>query len=326
MRNPTTAISIVAFSELDQLLAVQKQYDELGGGRTARYELSYGLSAAAMETLLDLIVGRVVSVHAACPKTRYFPNLASANARVVDQSMLDLMVSLDTAVRFGADIMVMHPGYATDNPVPSEMLPRAALLAGEEFHPHIWKKKGSISFPTYVHQQSYRGFAQRAMENLLVLIHESEGSGVRLAVENLNPRAGYLFQTPSEMVEIANVHPNMSLCLDIGHLWASSCVYAFDFLEGLQCIVATGNVITSHLHNNFSSPPLVLGDPDSGVFEDSHVSLDRGNLPYVAAVRILAEAGVNLVLEVKEEPLHNMMVLQDIVQSSVNGIKVGGCK
>ena len=310
-----TAISLVALKDSARLLAFQHDYDSSGPGRSACYELSYGMSPELLDEFAPLMVGRVLSVHASCPRRDSFPNLASADPQVVAQSREDLRLSLDTVRRVGAGVMVLHPGYATDRLVPSEALPRQQMLTDVEFQPYIWKTKGSICRPDYTQERRYRDFAGRALKNLRDVAQDCANVGVKLAIENLNPRVGYLFQTPEEMVSIAQAHPEVYLCVDIGHLWASSCVYRFDYLDALRSLLATGKVVTSHLHSNPSRRASDPTDPDTGIYEDSHSSLDRWQLPYEESVKLLAVAGVNLVLEVKEEPLRNMLLLQRLVDS-----------
>ena len=315
MSNCIAAISLVAFKDSARLLAFQQEYEASITGRYARYELSYSMSLEVLDELAPLVEGKVLSVHASCPLRESFPNLASADPRVIAQSRDDLSSTLDTVFRVGAGIMVLHPGYVTDRLVPSQAGPRQQMLTDEEFQPYIWKTKGSICRPDYVMEPHYADFSNRALENLIDVAEDCTDRGVRLAIENLNPRVGYLFQTPEEMVAIAQAHPELYLCVDIGHLWASSCVYRFDYLDALRAIIATGKVVTSHLHSNPSRRASNPADPETGVYEDSHSSLDRWQLPYEESVKLLASAGVNLVLEVKEEPLRNMLLLQGIVDS-----------
>jgi sugar phosphate isomerase/epimerase len=139
------------------------------------------------------------------------------------------------------------------------------------------------------------------MKRLTDLAERFAAHGVRVAAENLNPRVGYLFQTPDEMVEIGSLHPNLGLCLDIGHLYISSFAYDFDFLEAVKTIAATGKVLTCHLHSNSSNP---------GRFRDDHQSLDKNDFPYREALEILRGTGANFILELLEEPLRNSRLLK----------------
>lgn len=315
MAEYTTALSLVSIQSPRELAAYIRNFEGPVCFGEARFELSYAMTASQLESMRTLLDGRVVSVHAACPKTESFPNLASSDPSVLSQSLQDFHMSLHTAVRFGATVLVLHPGYATDSPVPSDNLQREILLAGDEFKPFVWFKKGSICKNDYVSEPVYRHFINQAIFRLAAVAKECRENGVKLAVENLNPEVGYLFQTPNEMVEVANSHPDIHLCLDVGHLWLSSCVYGFDFLDGVRTIIGTGKVVTSHLHSNSSHPASSgYGGGSSGRYEDDHASFDRWGFPTEALVGLLTEAGANLVIETKESPLHNARLLQNLVR------------
>lgn len=274
-----------------------------------RYELAYTMSGDTLRTLEPLLRGKVASVHACCPATGHFPNFASVDRRVAAESFRDMGDTLETAVRFGASIVVLHPGYATDSAMPSSYGARKALLGRPEFRAEIRHEEGAICGPGYNRTERYRSYALRTMERLGELAERCQARGVRLAAENLNPRVGYLFHTPDEMAEIAAIHPNLGICLDIGHLYMSSFAYGFDFLDGLRRIVSTGKVATCHLHANSSGP---------GCFRDDHASVDRFGFPIGAALDALLESGANLVLEVVEEPARNMRLVERLVREKLN--------
>ncbi len=273
-------------------------------GKDVLLELSYTMNQPLLDSIEPLIRGRVESVHACCPSTAFFPNFASADRAVVERSFADMEQTLGTAVRFGASIVVLHAGYATDSPMPSAYKDRSELLARREFSADIRFSDGAICGPEYNKKESYLRYSARTKENLIELAELYAMRGVRVAAENLNPRVGYLFHTPDEMAEIAVLHPNLGLCLDIGHLYISSFAYGFDFLEGIKTIVATGKVFTSHLHSNTSGP---------GRFRDDHQSIDRNGFPIAEALKILDGSGSNLVLELLEEPLRNDRILRDLL-------------
>ena len=274
-----------------------------------RYELAYTMSGDTLRTLEPLLRGKVESVHACCPATGHFPNFASVDRRVVEESFRDMGDTLETAVRFGASIVVLHPGYATDSAMPSSYGARKALLGRPEFRAEIRHEEGAICGPGYNRTERYRSYALRTMERLSELAERCQARGVRLAAENLNPRVGYLFHTPDELAEIAAIHPNLGICLDIGHLYMSSFAYGFDFLDGLRRIVSTGKVATCHLHANSSG---------QGRFRDDHASVDRFGFPIGAALDALLESGANLVLEVVEEPARNMRLVERLVREKLN--------
>lgn len=298
---PITAISLVSLQSVDKLQTILQ-----ASPFPLRFELSYEMTKPLLDSMRPLLLDSVVSVHAACPNTEFFPNLASNDASVIQQSFKDLQVSLETTVSFGASIMVLHPGYATDQAIPSHNQRRQEILASAEFRPYIWKEAGSICIPSYTKTKYYLEYKANAMANLKKVAMACTERKVMLAVENLNPRVGYLFQTPEEMIELVSEVPECSLCLDVGHLWVSSCLYGFDYYQGMRDILATGKVVTTHLHSNSSHP----GADEATIWlEDSHTSLDKYQFPYEWVIREIAKSGANLVLEVKEHPLENYLLL-----------------
>lgn len=300
---PITAISLVSLQSVDKLQAILQT-----SPYPLRFELSYEMSRPLLDSMRPLLHDSVVSVHAPCPNTEFFPNLASNDASVIRQSYKDLQLSLETTVSFGGSIIVLHPGYATDLAIPSHNQRRQEVLSGAEFHPYIWKEAGSICIPSYIHTGHYLGYKANAMANLKQFANACAERGVMLAVENLNPRVGYLFQTPEEMIELVNEVPECSLCLDVGHLWISSCLYGFDYYQGIQDILATGKVVTTHLHSNSSHPG---ADERTIRLEDDHASLDKYQFPYKWIISKIAASGANMVLEVKEDPLGNYLLLMN---------------
>ena len=275
-------------------------------GDEARFELSYKMSAAFLDEIEPLVEGKVLSAHACCPSTEFFPNLGSGDPAVIEQSFKDMRTTLDTALRFGASVVVIHPGYVTDSAMSSDYRLRSALLSRPEFKAEVRFAEGSICGPGYNRSENYLRFASRAKGHLAELAALYAGHGVRLAAENLNPRVGYLFHSPEEMVELSLLHPNLYLCLDLGHLRISSFAYGFDFLEGVRTIAATGKVATCHLHSNSSSPLR---------FRDDHHSIDKNEFPIEAVLEILADSEANLVLETVEEPLRNSLVLRKLLEN-----------
>jgi sugar phosphate isomerase/epimerase len=273
-------------------------------GDETRFELSYTMTPALLNAIETTVKGKVVSVHACCPATEYFPNLASGDSFVIAQSFKDMRSTLDTAVRFGASIVALHAGYVTDLAMPSDYKVRSLLLAREEFNAEVRFKEGSICGPDYNRGPKYLLYATRAKEHLAELAAEYAVRGILLAVENLNPRVGYLFHTPEEMVKLAWLHPNLAICLDVGHLRISSFAYGFNFLEGVRKIVSTGKVATCHLHSNSSAPER---------FKDDHHSIDMHDFPIKEVLAILANSGANLVLETVEEPLRNYRMLRKML-------------
>ncbi len=301
-KNPV--MSLVVFNSRAQVQAYLSGLGAEGLRDEARFELSYTMPLTLLDELEPLIAGRVVSAHACCPATRNFPNFASADPAVIAESFSDMEATLATARRFGAGIVVLHAGYVTDSPMSSSFRERSALLARPEFAEDIRHADGAICGPDYNRTAKYLRHAARTRENLVALAEQYAREGVKVAAENLNPRVGYLFHTPEEMVELASLHPNLGICLDVGHLLISSYAYGFDYFEGLRAIVATGKVFSCHLHSNTSGPAR---------FRDDHHGIDRNGFPIRRVLEILAPTGANLVLELLEEPLRNHLVLQGML-------------
>ncbi|MCX8013215.1 MAG: sugar phosphate isomerase/epimerase [Rectinema sp.] len=295
MDKPITGISLVGMNRAD---IIRSYIDQVGP--EARFELAYTTSPEFLEEIAPLIDGRVISVHACCPATEFFPNFGSADPEIARISFEDMENTLQTALRFGASTVVLHAGYVTDLAMPASFSRRKAILDREEFQKDIRHPSGAICGPEYSSQPHYRRHADRAKANLVILARRYAKAGVTLAVENLNPRVGYLFQTPDEMVELAELDPALSLCLDIGHLHISAQAFGFDYLEGIQRIAATGKVVTTHLHSNTST---------SDHFEDDHANFYDNGFPVREIVRLLKECGAALVLETLNDPVGNTAFL-----------------
>ena len=307
---PTTAISLVALNTVEKVKQIiNDSFHKL------KFELSYEMSRETLERMRPFLKEKVVSVHAACPNVEFFPNLASHDESVLKQSFKDLEMSLDTANSFGAKILVVHPGYATDKAIPSDNIKREPILTGEEFFPFVLKKEGSICQKDYTISDQYNRYKDQALSNLEIFASTCKEQNIILAVENLNPRVGYLFQTPHEMLHLVKKVPSCSICLDVGHLWVSSCLYGFDFIDGLKRILATGKVATTHLHSNSSRP---ITEGEDLLLEDSHSSLEKYGFPYKEVIKEIYKAGANLVLEVKEKPLENHNLLMNELKQLKN--------
>jgi sugar phosphate isomerase/epimerase len=248
---------------------------ETATGRPALFELSYTMGKDFLDSVKPELRGRTVSVHAACPSSEFFPNFASEDTGVIERNHHDLERTLETAAEFGASLVVVHPGYTTNRSMPADEILQQRLLASAEFEPYVCTRKGSICGPNYTDTSLYRAFMKRALTNLAHFSLRCAERGIGLAIENLNPRAGYLIQTPRDMIETVRVLPSAGLCLDIGHLWISNTVHRFNFLEGIKRILETGRVLTTHLHSNHSA--------NSGTkqarYTDDHESLYAGNVP-----------------------------------------------
>jgi sugar phosphate isomerase/epimerase len=133
-------------------------------------------------------------------------------------------------------------------------------------------------------------------------------------VENLNPRLTYLFQLPEELTALAREIPEIVFCVDLGHLWISSLAHGFEFLQGLREILATGRVVSVHVHDN----PSTLGPPP--VLADDHTLIGSGRVPIGEALSVLARAGSpRLIIESKAPALENGERLLRLIAGTAGG-------
>lgn len=320
------ACSTVSLRGVDAVAAYASAYQAAFAGE-ALFELSYEWEIDSPEQAPGLR-GAVVSVHAPCPRSAHFPNLGSRDPSVRRASLEDIRRSAETAAAFGAGFVVLHPGYTLDVAVPVDSSRRFAVLArhagGEERY--VWSREGSICTPGYCETAACRLHREEATANLAEALRICESEGVELAVENLNPRVTYLFQLPAELVHVVHVLPQLRLCVDLGHLWISSLVHGFDFVSGLRDILATGRVVSAHVHDNDSrlgtrvSERVVDAPPDGSRFGDDHLAIGRGNVPIAAAVHQLKRAGVGtLVIETLDPPLESVRRLMRMLGHAAAG-------
>lgn len=294
-------LSLVGFHSPKEIQGYLDEFSDM------QVELSYKMDRQFLEDVAPLLSGRVASVHACCPQEPIFPNFGSHDPDVLKESYRAVEESFMTASRFHADVLVLHPGYVTDFAIPSDNQKRKALLADPSFLPYVYKKEGSICSPSYPQTDVYRSHAKQARQELHKVALMGKEYGVRLAVENLNPRVGYLFQLPDEMVGLVEENPELYLCLDVGHLWISSCLYGFDYFAGLKTILDTQRVINCHLHSNSSNR-------DAHEYSDDHHSLDKNGFPYEKVLETLLGTGANLVLETVENPRQNTLLLKALME------------
>lgn len=314
-----TGLSLTAFGTAgdleDFLLRDLKKTESRGDGSTPPvspvFELSYKMDEEYLRRSAALEM-KAVSVHAPCPHTSTLPNLGSRDPKVLTESYTILEESAKTAAVFGADILVLHAGYATDRRIYTDSEERRKSL--EEAPPppgtYIYKHEGMISTAEYCDAPEYRVHLEETIKNLPRAIEICRSRGVTLAVENINPRITYLMQQPEDLFLTAERVPEVRFCLDIGHLWISSLIHSFHYLETIERILDTRRVVTTHLHNNYSTS----GKPET--VADDHLSLNRGELPYREVVELLVRKGPGrFIIEAKECPGENLQILRDLIQS-----------
>ncbi len=276
-------ISIVGIKTNDELLKYISAFPEFC------YELSYELTKERLNEILPYVKKRVSSLHALTPRRPYFPNFGSKRKEDIAWSEKMMTEDLELAKKTGADIVVLHPGYMADSIIPSNNRERLKYFESAIYKPYVAYEKGSICTLEYIKSKPYREAFETMVENTARLTKRFESEGVRLAIENLNPRAGYLLIHPDEMIEIANRKEHY-LTLDIGHLYVSSALFDLDFLYEIRRVMETGRVVNVHLHSNASNKEKLI-------FEDSHSSLVDESFPYKEALDILREYDANLILE-----------------------------
>lgn len=267
----------------------------------ARFELSYNMSKCFLDEVEPLVRGRVMSLHACVPSEPCFPNFGSFDPEVLAESRDAVERTARTAVRYGADIIVLHPGYLTDKRVGSRYEERSRLMNGPEFAPYVGRTEGSIARSDLLGMPGYKSRFSHMAEEL----GELQGVlgrryGVRIAVENLNPRAGYLNMSPDELDLLPSC---VSLCLDVGHLWISHFVFDFDFLDAVARYVSDKRLVSMHLHSNRS---------DGTILEDGHNDFLAQGFPSRQIVSMVGGRDVNLVLETVGNPVENTRYLHEI--------------
>ena len=287
-------ISLAAFKDEDEIRKAITLFPE------CRFELSYNLKEESLSGILPLLEGRIASVHSLCPRREYFPNFATDNGKTLQWSERELLKDAEFSSGLGASIMVLHPGYLTDSLVPSDAEKRIHMMESE-FSRYVLPGTGSIARREYIHTPEYRKAFEKMVLNMERVSKKTRAMGVTLAMENLNPRSGYMLIHPDEMVEISRIE-DIHFTVDIGHLWITTELYGIDFLSSLERILDTGKVVTTHLHSNIT-------DGRRMIYEDSHQRLDRNSLPWKEALRMIESSNANMIIEAKEEPLYDLKLL-----------------
>lgn len=288
-------ISLVGLDSKDKIENLIETYPDV------LFELSYAMTNKFLQELKHLLKGRVLSVHSLCPRRKYFPNFAALDPKVIKWSENEIFQDIDRAHQFGANIIVLHPGYISNSLIPFNTKIRIKAM-GKEFKQYVLKGSLSICKRDYPEIKEYKEAFKIMNENIIKLSQSLKKEGITLAIENLNPRAGYLFVHPKEMLDLAQ-YEDIHFTLDIGHLWISTELFGINYLDCLKSILATGKVVTTHLHSN---PSLARNSR----FEDTHSSLDKYFLPYRETLSLISRTKANMILETTEEPLKNFFLLK----------------
>ena len=81
----------------------------------------------------------------------------------------------------------------------------------------------------------------------------------------------------------------------------------FDYFETVRRIMDTDRVVHVHVSNNPSK---------KGLYEDPHLDLDSGEIDMKLVLKNIIEGSrnINLVLEVKKNPLKNLEMLREMLR------------
>ncbi|RKX72657.1 MAG: hypothetical protein DRP70_16060 [Spirochaetes bacterium] len=302
-----TGVSLVSLHTANEIEDFSEDYFRKKG-IYPNFELSYQMNPQDIEDA-SFIKGRVLSGHAPCPGIKYFPNLGSRNTAVLRESINSIKQSADTIAAFGGNILVLHAGYTIDGPVFKDFEQRKKTLEiYERQSTQLWKKTGSICKPDYWKSDEYRIHMDQTLKNLKKAAVICMDKGVLLAVENLNPRLTYLFQVPEDFSRMMEEIKNISICIDIGHLWISSLVHNFNYFKALKLLTQTGGVVTAHIHDNTSNNGKVPH------YNDDHGTIGTGRVPIQESIQHLIKySSANLIIEATSNPYENLALLESML-------------
>lgn len=283
-------ISLVGIKDIKEIEEVRERYPD------AWFELSYMSTEESLKVTLPLIKGRVASIHLLAPVRPYFPNLASENS--YQWSEREILKDAEMALKLGAENLVLHPGYLVDGLVSRDYKTRLVQLKELEMEEYIVSKEESVASSKYIESPLYKSAFEKMTENALKINEKIRVMGLHLALENLNPRTGYMVLHPDEMIKLASL--GLDLCVDVGHLQVNAAIFGFDVLSETKRILDTGRVKTMHLHSNPSRP---------GYYKDSHNSLNKFLPTYNNILEYGEEKESNLILETLEDTMGNLSLL-----------------
>ena len=237
------------------------------GMSAARYGFTLGVQIhnTAEKELLDKIKGFGVPMSFHAPVLAdYAANFAAEDPTLAFE-MLDQTAGLMREC--GVDKAVFHGFFMTDNPIPA--FGRGKTY--EECARSVWRS--DLVYPDssvcmdFSDTVEFKERLERLKKNLQTL--KTRYDDIEFMIENDCPVyvSGMMF--PETFVGL-----DFPVCLDIGHLWASSFVFEKDFFESAETIAGTGLVKMAHLHTspfnatvpkekwsdghkNFSSPTLM---------------------------------------------------------------------
>lgn len=206
----------------------------------------------------DELAGCIAAHPELSPITVHAPTLdlnpCSINPRVADISVEYTIEAIQMAERMGAAVVTVHPGKRT-----------------AKRHPSAY---------------DYRRF-----EAYIARLREAaEGTRVKVAIENLEPRVNALLSTAEDAAEVLEREPWLWFTLDMGHAMMTSSVEATRFID--LCIERMVNVHVSALGGNGRPHHPIHGDlPATRVLEDladrgydGHLTLELEDLVFPGAL------------------------------------------
>lgn len=284
-------LSLVGVKSIEELTRIAEDFPD------CTFELSYYSTHEFLKEAMPVIKRRIVSIHALTPKREYFPNLGFEGA--FEWSRKEIVEDSRYAFSLGAVNIVLHPGYAIEALVHTDTAKRMEQVQTCGLEQYSLPGFPKICSPEYLKSERYKKSFETMVENAISvseLIFQS--FGVRLCLENLPPRPGYLLFTPDEMKALAD--RGLSLCLDIGHMQVCSAVFGFDLTRAVCSVIESGAVRTMHMHSNPSC---------SGRYTDSHEGPGLYNKDLGRIVSCAKAHDVNMISEVVDNAYDSVRVL-----------------
>jgi len=218
---------------------------EIAHSRVKAVELSAHRPELLGEVLADIGAtgGRVLGIHCPCPSRGVGLNPGGEGEAWIATERA-IIESAQIAHACGAEYILVHAFYCVPQDLPAEDVARMRTLRN--------LFGGDASIFDYVNSEQYSACKARAISNLKSLVPRirRDFPGLKLIVENLNPRLGYggiLFQ---DVVDIAEaLDGEVGICLDLGHLTLASAALDHDMEQSVK---DAGPLIFSvHAHDNF---------------------------------------------------------------------------
>lgn len=289
--------SLVSFKNVSEIKQFMNNLNDTIRSRIC-FELSYEMDRSFIESV-GFLKGKVHSAHAPCPYGKYLPNFGSSDKDVISSAIDSIKETIDILKQFGGNVLVLHAGYTIDGFVPTDFKARKKLTLEQS-------TSGEYCDNSYPISDLYKRHLDITIRNLKEASKLCRDAGITLAVENLNPRPTYLFQVVNDFFKLISEVDDIGICIDIGHLWISSQVYGYNYLDALTTLLNTGRVVSTHIHDNNSNINI------KGSITDSHSPIGNGCIPIKTSVqRILELSSAPLICEAKQYPLYNINMLHE---------------